>query len=93
MTSAAYTVTITLTPEEKAVIDALAAERGLTDPGDALRVLLHEAADRYDRGWDERFAAHPDLLERLADAAHADYLAGLTEPFDPDRDEDTPATP
>jgi hypothetical protein len=37
--------------------------------------------------WDEKFAKSQDILERMSQEAHAEYLAGLTEEFDPD-DED-----
>jgi hypothetical protein len=47
-------------------------------------VLLHEAL------WDAQFAASQDVLEQLADEAHQEYLAGLTEDFDPDNDFDAP---
>jgi histidine triad (HIT) family protein len=36
--------------------------------------------------WDKTFAESQDLLEQLADEAHADYLAGRVEDFDPDED-------
>ncbi len=34
--------------------------------------------------WDEQFARSQDVLERLSQEAHDEYLAGLTEEFDPD---------
>lgn len=34
--------------------------------------------------WDESFAKSQDLLKRMADEAHAQYLAGETESLDPD---------
>jgi hypothetical protein len=37
--------------------------------------------------WEEQFARSQDKLEQLAQEAHEDYLAGLTEDFDPDDDE------
>jgi hypothetical protein len=42
----------------------------------------------FDALWDEMFAASQDFLEALADQTHAEYLAGLTEDFDPDTDPD-----
>jgi hypothetical protein len=43
----------------------------------------------YDALWDKLFAESQAVLERLADEAHAEYLAGLTEEFDPDERPDT----
>lgn len=40
----------------------------------------------YDVLWDKTFAETQDVLERLAEEAHQEYLAGLTEDFDPDTD-------
>lgn len=34
--------------------------------------------------WDEQFARSQDVLERLSQEAHEEFLAGLTEDFDPD---------
>ncbi len=82
--------TITLTEEEEALVAALAQERGLAAPEDVLRALLHEAVEIYDALWDKTFADSQDVLEKLADEAHAEYLAGLTEEFDPDTDPDAP---
>jgi hypothetical protein len=38
--------------------------------------------------WDEQFAGSQDVLDRLADSIHNDYVAGLTEDFEPDTDPD-----
>ncbi|MCC7446275.1 MAG: hypothetical protein IT324_02610 [Anaerolineae bacterium] len=38
--------------------------------------------------WDEQFARSQDALARMSEQAHAEYLAGLTEDFDPDNDLD-----
>ena len=35
--------------------------------------------------WDEFFRRSQDLLGQLADEAHEDYLAGRTEPLDPEK--------
>lgn len=86
MTDAPHTVTLTLTPEEEKLIAALAQERGLDAPADVLRTLLHDAAE--DALWDKTFAETQDVLDRLADEAHAEYLAGRTEDFDPDADDE-----
>jgi hypothetical protein len=37
--------------------------------------------------WDEQFAKSQDVLERMSQQAHEEYVAGLTEDFDPDDDE------
>jgi hypothetical protein len=44
--------------------------------------ILAELED--EQRWDEQFAAAPELLERMADEAHQDYLAGRTELLDTD---------
>lgn len=36
--------------------------------------------------WDAKFAASIDVLERLSEEAHQEYLAGQTESFDPNDD-------
>jgi hypothetical protein len=38
--------------------------------------------------WDKQFADSQDVLDQLAESIHADYIAGLTEDFDPDTDPD-----
>lgn len=51
---------------------------------DALaELLLAEVASEAE--WDRRFAATGDCLAELADEAHAEYVAGRTEPLDPGR--------
>ncbi|MBI5666521.1 MAG: hypothetical protein HZC41_00815 [Chloroflexi bacterium] len=83
-------VTLTLTKEEEMLVAALAHERGLTAPADVLRALPHDAGEIYDALWDKTFAETQDALDKLADEAHAEFLAGLTEDFDPDNDPDEP---
>lgn len=36
--------------------------------------------------WDKIFAETQDVLEHFAKEAHEEYIAGLTEDFDPDTD-------
>ena len=36
------------------------------------------------RRWDGLFTRSQDVLSRLADEAHEDYLAGRTKPLDPE---------
>jgi hypothetical protein len=38
--------------------------------------------------WDKQFAESQELMDKLADEALAEHLAGLTEEFDPDNDSD-----
>jgi hypothetical protein len=90
MSDTSNTITLTLTDEEAALIVALARERGLESSVDVLRALLHDAVEVYDALWDKRFAETQDTLDQLADEAHEEYLAGLTEEFDPDTDPDAP---
>jgi hypothetical protein len=37
-----------------------------------------------ERRWDDLFSRSQDLLSQLADEAHQEYRAGLTEPLDSD---------
>ena len=37
-----------------------------------------------ERRWDDLFSRSQDLLARMAEEAHKEYRAGLTEPLDPD---------
>ena len=61
-----------------------AAARLPAEEQDALaRTLLSELAS--ERDIDERLAATPDALARLADEALAEHRAGRTEPLDPER--------
>lgn len=84
------TITLTLTEEEAALIQELARERGLDNAADVFHALLREVTEASDRLWDEKFANSQDVLEALADEAYAEYLAGLTEGFDPDNDPEAP---
>ena len=70
------------------MIETLAHERGIHEPADVLRALLHDAVEIYDALWDKTFAETQDVLHKLADEAHVEYVAGLTEDFDPDTDPD-----
>ncbi|HEV7487413.1 MAG TPA: hypothetical protein VGQ65_17215 [Thermoanaerobaculia bacterium] len=42
------------------------------------------AALESDRRWDDLFARSQDLLAQMAEEAHEEYCAGLTELLDPD---------
>lgn len=75
-------ITLNLTEEEAELIETLVREGGYSAPEDALRALLHDATAVYDALWDKTFDKSQDVLDRLADEAHAEYLAGLTEDFD-----------
>lgn len=83
-------ITLTLSDEEQTLLNTLAQERGLDTPEAVLRTLLYDAVQIYDALWDKKFAESQDLLDRLADDAHAEYRAGRTEDFDPDNDPDAP---
>lgn len=84
-----HSITLTLSEEENALLDALAHEQGLATSADALRTLIHDAVAIYDALWDKTFSDSQDLLDRLADEADAEYAAGQTEDFDPDSDFET----
>lgn len=44
------------------------------------QIVLDEIAD--EKLWDEKFARHPEVLEKLGDEALAEYEAGETVPLD-----------
>lgn len=66
-------IILTLTQEETILIRELARERGLDTPAEVLHALLREVIESYDRLWDEKYANSQDLLDQLADQAHAEY--------------------
>jgi hypothetical protein len=80
-------LTITLSPDEIALLNTLTEERGLSDPVAALHVLLKDAASFYDALWDQSFDKSQDILDRLADEAHQEFVRGETETLDLDADE------
>ena len=75
------TVTITLTPDEIAILKMLTEEHRLDDPSEALHVLLQDAISFYKGLWDP---STPDILDQLADEGHQRRLRGETEVFDLD---------
>lgn len=79
-----YQITVTLTEEEYALLQAFAAEQGITELEHALPAVLHDRVSLHDRLWDAQFADSQDLLSELAAEAHTDYLAGNTEELDLD---------
>jgi len=80
------TVTLSLSDEERRLVQQLIEERGFDTPEAALHALLQDAAQVYDDLWEKTFAESQDLLSQLAGEAHEEYVAGLTEVFDPDID-------
>jgi len=52
----------------------------VTDSFDAFMLKDLES----ERRWDDLFSRSQDLLAEMADEAHEEYRAGLTEPLDPD---------
>lgn len=38
-----------------------------------------------ERRWDDLFSRSQDLLAQMAEEAHREYQAGLTEPLDPEK--------
>lgn len=78
-----YSITVTLSEEDRELLEMFAAEKGIDDPAEALRALLHEFVTLSDALWDEKFAHSGDVLDRLAAEADAEIAAGMTEDFDP----------
>lgn len=79
-------IVLDLTENESELLAAFAHEHGLSSASDALHALLSDAMNLYDELWDKTFADSQDFLDQLADEAHADYVAGRVEDFDPDSD-------
>jgi hypothetical protein len=73
------TLTITLTADEVTLLKTLTEERGLSDPIAALHILLQDAASFYDALWDQSFDKSQNVLDRLADEAHQEFVRGKTE--------------
>ena len=88
MAISSYSVTMTLSEADWLLLEAFAAEQGISDPAEAVRALLHEYVALSDALWDEKFAHSGDLLDRLSAEVGEEIAAGLTEDFDPDTDPD-----
>jgi hypothetical protein len=73
MNEHAHSITLDLSDEEQVLLEMLRREGGFDAPADALRSLLHEAIAVYDAIWDKAFAESQDILDALADEAHAEY--------------------
>ncbi len=52
---------------------------------DAIAENLIAWIEAHARQWDAVFARSPEKLDKLAERVHAEYLAGRTEPLDPDK--------
>lgn len=87
MTYVPRTLTITLTEEEDAQLQALTQEYSLTEQSEALKRLLQDVGAFYDDLWDKKFADSGDILARMADDALAAHLRGETEEITCDEDE------
>lgn len=74
-----HQLTITLTDEQYEVLEAFAAEKGIDDLALALPDVLLEMVHLSDQLWDSQFARSPELLKKMAQEAHEDNRAGLTE--------------
>ncbi len=83
-----YAVTVTLSEEDRELLEAFAAEQGIEDSAEAFRALLHEYVALSDALWDDKFARSGDVLDRLSAQVAEEIAAGLTEDFDPDDDPD-----
>ena len=77
-----HQITAHLTDEEYELLKAFANAQGIKDLESAIPTIIH------DHLWDAQFAASEDLLHEMAEEAHAEYLAGTLEDFDPDTDPD-----
>ena len=68
-----YAITVTLSQQERELLEAFADEHELDDLGDAFRALLHEYVTLSDALWDEKFAHSGDVLDRLEGQVKRDY--------------------
>lgn len=87
MTQTPQTLTITLTSNQLTLLRALSAEHGLRDEVAELHVLLKYAASFYDALWDQSFDKSQDLLDRLGNEAHQEFVHGETKILVIDADE------
>ena len=71
------TTFLTLTVSDDAVTASEHADIDIED------IVTDEELAADDALWDKKFAELQDFLDRLSDKVHSDYLAGLTEDFDP----------
>lgn len=85
--SAVNTLTVTLTNEERELLEAFAAEQGIDELSDAVPAMIHELVHLHDKLWDAQFAQSTAPLDTLAREAVEADRKGLTEDFDAD---DTP---
>ncbi len=77
-----HQITAHLTDEEYRLLQAFANSQGIKDLESAIPTIIH------DQLWDAQFTTSQDLLHEMAEEAHAEYLAGTLEDFDPDTDAD-----
>jgi hypothetical protein len=82
--TAVNTITVTLTDEERELLEAFAAEQGIDKLSDAVPAMIHELVRLHDKLWDEQFARSTEPLDKMAREALDAHRAGLTEDFDTD---------
>lgn len=75
---------ISLSDEQRDILQTFADEQGIEDISDAVGTLLEEYVRVVDALWDEKLAHSGDLLDKLAAEAQAEADAGLTIDLDPD---------
>lgn len=85
--TAVHTITVTLTDEERDLLEAFAAEHGIDELSDAVPAMIHELVRLHDALWDAQFARSTAPLDKLGREALDQHRSGLTEDFDVD---DTP---
>lgn len=71
-----YAVTVTLSEEDRELLEAFAAEQGIEDSAEAFRALLHEYVALSDALWDDKFARSGDVLDRLSAQVAEEIAAG-----------------
>lgn len=75
-------ITVVLSDEEQALLEAFAAEQGIENLGLAIPAMIHELVRLHDQLWDAQFARSTEPLDKMAKEALEEHRAGLTEDLD-----------
>lgn len=84
MSIPSYSVTVTFSEEDHQLLDAFAAERQISDPAEALRILLHESADLSNTLREDKAAYSGAVLDRLSAQIDEGIAVWLSADFAPD---------
>lgn len=76
------TLTVTLSDEDRELLEVFAAEQGISDLNDVIPAMLHELLRLHDLVWDAQLSTIPAPLRQMAQKALEDDDNRLTEDFD-----------